>query len=183
LINILPGLNLKSKINSNMATSLKPEYNKIPSAHDMSFGIVVSEWHPAITESLLKAAYDSLISNGANKDNIQVKYVPGSFELTLGAQFFAEYTDVDAVICLGCVIQGETPHFKYICKSVSYGITELNMQYNLPFIFGVLTTSTYDQALERAGGKLGNKGEDAAITAIKMVALHEQMEEDSDQED
>jgi 6,7-dimethyl-8-ribityllumazine synthase len=166
-----------------MATSLKPDYKNIPSARDMSFGIVVSEWHPAITESLLKAAYDSLVSNGANKNNIQVKYVPGSFELILGAQFFAEYTDVDAVICLGCVIQGETPHFKYICKSVSYGIAELNMQYNLPFVFGVLTTNSYDQALERAGGKLGNKGEGAAITAIKMVALHVQMEEESEQED
>jgi 6,7-dimethyl-8-ribityllumazine synthase len=163
-----------------MATSLKPEYNKIPSARDMSFGIVVSEWNPAITESLLKAAYDTLISNGAHPDNIQVKYVPGSFELTLAAQFFAEYTDVDAVICLGCIIQGETPHFKYICKSVTYGITELNMQYNMPFIFSVLTTNSREQAFERAGGKLGNKGEDAAIAAIKMVALNLQMEEESE---
>ena len=163
-----------------MATSLKPSYNQIPPAHDMSFGIVVSEWNPAITELLFDAAYKTLTSNGAIPKNIHVKHVPGSFELTLGAQFFAEYTDVDAVICLGCIIQGETPHFKYICKSVAYGITELNMQYNMPFIFGVLTTNSYDQALERAGGKLGNKGEDAAITAIKMVALHLQMEEEAD---
>ena len=163
-----------------MSTSLKPSYNQIPSARDMSFGIVVSEWNPSITEALLEAAQNTLISCSAVSENIHIKRVPGSFELTLGAQFFAEYTDVDAVICLGCIIQGETPHFKYICKSVTYGLTELNMQYNMPFIFGVLTTNTYEQALERAGGKLGNKGEDAAITAIKMVALHLQMEEEAD---
>ncbi len=86
---------------------------------------------------------------------------------------------MDAVICLGCVIQGETPHFNYICQSAAYGITELNMQYNMPFVFGVLTTNSYEQALERAGGKHGNKGEDAAITAIKMVALHLKMEEEA----
>jgi 6,7-dimethyl-8-ribityllumazine synthase len=162
-----------------MATNLKPVYNQIPSARDMSFGIVVSEWNPAITEALREACYDSLISNGAHPKNIHIKHVPGSFELTLGAQFFAEYTDVDAVICLGCIIQGETPHFKYICKSVTYGLTELNMQYNMPFIFGVLTTNNYEQARERAGGKLGNKGTDAAITAIKMIALHLHMEEET----
>lgn len=163
-----------------MASNLKPTYSQIPSARDMSFGIVVSEWNPAITELLLEGAYNTLTASGAIPKNIHVKHVPGSFELTLGAQFFAEYSDVDAVICLGCVIQGETPHFNYICQSATYGITELNMQYNMPFVFGVLTTSNYEQALERAGGKHGNKGEDAAITAIKMVALHLQMEKDAD---
>lgn len=162
-----------------MSSILKPIYNQIPSAKDMSFGIVVSEWNPAITESLFEASYNALIANGAHPKNIHVKYVPGSFELTLGAQFFAEYTDVDAVICLGCIIQGETPHFNYICQSAAYGITELNMQYNMPFVFGVLTTNSYEQALERAGGKHGNKGEDAAITAIKMVALQLKMEEEA----
>jgi 6,7-dimethyl-8-ribityllumazine synthase len=97
--------------------------------------------------------------------------------LTLGGQFFAEYTDVDAIILLGCVIQGETPHFNYICQSVSLGATNLNMNYNLPVIFGILTTLTEQQALDRSGGKLGNKGDEAAITAIKMVALHRQMME------
>jgi len=163
-----------------MASNIKPTFKEIPSAREMSFGIVVSEWNQPVTDSLFKASYDTLIENGAVAENIHVKYVPGSFELTLGAQFFAEYTDVDAVICLGCIIQGATPHFTYICQSVTHGLTELNMQYNMPFIFGVLTTNTYEEALERAGGKLGNKGADAAITAIKMVALHMQMEEESD---
>jgi 6,7-dimethyl-8-ribityllumazine synthase len=163
-----------------MSTNLKPISDQVPSAKEMSFGIVVSEWNPDITKLLSDAAYNTLVKNGTNPANIHLKSVPGSFELTLGAQFFAEYTDVDAVICIGCIIQGETPHFKYICKSVAYGLTELNMQYNMPFIFGVLTTNTYEQALERAGGKLGNKGEDAAVAAIKMVALHVQMEEEAD---
>jgi 6,7-dimethyl-8-ribityllumazine synthase len=102
--------------------------------------------------------------------------VPGSFELTLGAQFLAEYDDLDAVLCLGCVIQGETPHFTYICQGVTQGITQLNMEYNLPFIFGVLTTLNQQQAIDRAGGKLGNKGDEAAITAIKMAALQRDTE-------
>ncbi|HPS14140.1 MAG TPA: 6,7-dimethyl-8-ribityllumazine synthase, partial [Prolixibacteraceae bacterium] len=93
------------------------------------------------------------------------------FELTLGGQFFAEYTDVDAIILLGCVIQGETPHFDYICQGVTQGAVKLNMDYNIPVIFGVLTTLNEQQALDRAGGRLGNKGDEAAVTAIKMVAL------------
>ena len=113
---------------------------------------------------------------GTGKDNIVIKHVPGSFELTLGAQFLAEYDDLDAVICLGCVIQGETPHFTYICQGVTQGITSLNMEYNIPFIFGVLTTSTHQQAVDRAGGKHGNKGDEAAVTAIRMAALQREME-------
>jgi 6,7-dimethyl-8-ribityllumazine synthase len=105
-----------------------------------------------------------------------VKHVPGSFELTLGAQFLAEYDDLDAIICLGCVIQGETPHFTYICQGVTQGITQLNLEYNLPFIFGVLTTNSQQQAIDRAGGKHGNKGDEAAITAIKMAALQHETE-------
>lgn len=163
-----------------MATNLRPAYNKVPSARDMSFGIVVSEWNPEITDSLLEAAYNTLIANGAIPTDIHVKHVPGSFELTLGAQFFAEYGAVDAIICLGCVIQGETPHFNYVCQGVTHGITEVNLQYNIPVIFGVLTTLTHEQAKERAGGKLGNKGEEAAIAAIKMAALQTEMEEDAD---
>jgi 6,7-dimethyl-8-ribityllumazine synthase len=160
-----------------MSTSLRPTPNQIPSARNMSFGIVVSEWNPEITEALLEGAYNTLISNGAIPANIHIKHVPGSFELTLGAQFFAEYSAVDAVICLGCIIQGETPHFTYVCQGVTHGIIELNLQYNLPFIFGVLTTSTYEQAKERAGGKLGNKGEESAIVAIKMAYLQMEMED------
>jgi 6,7-dimethyl-8-ribityllumazine synthase len=100
-----------------------------------------------------------------------VKHVPGSFELPLGAQFLAEYSNVDAVIILGCVIQGETRHFDYICEGVTQGIKDLNLKYNKPFIFGLLTTLNQQQALDRSGGKHGNKGDEAAITAIKMVHL------------
>jgi len=151
--------------------------NEIPSAKGMIFGIVVSDWNSNITHALLEGAYETLKKHGAKKDNIIVKHVPGTFELTLGAQFMAEYADLDAVICLGCVIQGETRHFDFICQSVTHGITELNMNYNIPFIFGVLTTETMDQATARSGGKHGNKGIEAAVTAIKMAALQKEMEE------
>ena len=107
-----------------------------------AFGIVVSDWNSKITWALLDGAVNTLKAHGADDENIVIKHVPGSFELTLGAQFLAEYDDLDAVICLGCVIQGETPHFTYICQGVTQGITQLNMEYNIPFIFGVLTTDT-----------------------------------------
>jgi 6,7-dimethyl-8-ribityllumazine synthase len=149
---------------------------EVPVADKMRFGIVVSDWNSDITFSLLKGATQTLKKHGVKKDNIVVRHVPGSFELTLGAQFLAEYDDLDGVICLGCVIQGETPHFNYICQGVTYGITKLNLEYNIPFVFGVLTTNTELQARERAGGKLGNKGTEAAITAIKMAALQRDME-------
>jgi 6,7-dimethyl-8-ribityllumazine synthase len=125
---------------------------------------------------LLDGAVSTLKKHGTEERNIVVKHVPGSFELTLGAQFLAEYDDLDAVICLGCVIQGETPHFSYICQGVTQGITQLNMEYNIPFIFGVLTTNNQQQAIDRAGGKHGNKGDEAAVTAIKMAALQKDME-------
>jgi 6,7-dimethyl-8-ribityllumazine synthase len=150
--------------------------DNVPDASDMRFGIVVSDWNSEITWELLEGAVRTLKKHGTGNDNIIVKHVPGSFELTLGAQFLAEYDDLDAVICLGCVIQGETPHFNYICQGVTQGITSLNMEYNIPFIFGVLTTSTNQQAVDRAGGKLGNKGDEAAVTAIKMAALQREME-------
>lgn len=150
---------------------------QIPSAKKMIFGIVVSDWNSDITHALLDGAYKTLIDHGAKEDNILVKHVPGSFELTLGAQFMAEYADLDAVICLGCVIQGETRHFDFICQSVTHGITELNMNYNIPFVFGLLTTNSMDQAIARSGGKHGNKGIEAAVTAIKMAALQKEMEE------
>lgn len=160
-----------------MATRNLSEYDisTIPSANDMKFGIVVAEWNHQITGALAQGALDTLIKHGAKEESITIKYVPGSFELTLGGQFFAEYTDVDAIILLGCVIQGETPHFDYICQSVAEGATHLNLNYNIPVIFGVLTTLNEQQALDRAGGKLGNKGDEAAVTAIKMVELHRQM--------
>jgi len=150
--------------------------SRVPSAGEMRFGIVVSDWNSEITGALLYAAIETLKKYEASDINILVKHVPGSFELPLGAQFIAEYDDVDAVICLGCVIQGETPHFTYICQGITQGITQLNLEYNIPFIFGVLTTDNRQQALDRAGGKHGNKGDEAAVTAIKMAALQRQME-------
>lgn len=142
----------------------------------MKIGIVVAEWNPEITEALYTGAYNTLIQHKAKPDSIIRKSVPGSFELTSGALFFAEYSDVDAIICIGCVIQGETKHFDFICHSVSQGLTNLSIKYNKPFIFGVLTPNDQQQAIDRAGGKHGNKGDEAAVTAIKMVALKQEME-------
>lgn len=148
----------------------------LPSAESMKFGIVVSEWNSEVTESLLKGAVKTLKDAGCPETNIAIKYVPGTFELTLGAQFLAEYTDVDAVIALGCVIQGETRHFDFVCQGVTQGVTQLMVQWNMPIAFGVLTTDNMQQALDRAGGKYGNKGDEAAATAIKMVKLQADME-------
>jgi 6,7-dimethyl-8-ribityllumazine synthase len=161
-----------------MATANLSSYDpdSVPDASDMRFGIVVADWNSDITFSLLKGAEKTLNKHGVSDKNIIVKHVPGSFELTLGAQLMAENDDLDGVICLGCVIQGETPHFTYICQSVTQGITQLNLEYNIPFIFGVLTTGNHQQAVERAGGKHGNKGDEAAITAIKMAALQREIE-------
>jgi len=147
------------------------DIHSVPSAENMKFGIVVAEWNWEITSALAKGAMDTLKRHGATKENISLKYVPGTFELPLGGQFFAELDNVDAVILLGCVIQGETRHFDYICEGVTQGTKDLNLKYNKPFIFGVLTTDNQQQAQDRAGGKHGNKGDEAAVTAIKMVDL------------
>jgi 6,7-dimethyl-8-ribityllumazine synthase len=133
------------------------------------FAIIVSEWNNEVTESLYAGALDTLLKHGAKKENVVRKMVPGSFELTLAAQWMAEKKDIDAVICLGCVIQGETRHFDFICDAVAQGITNVSLKYNKPVIFGVLTPNNQQQALDRAGGKHGNKGDEAAITAIKML--------------
>ena len=143
----------------------------LPSAADMSFGVVIAEWNSEITEALYRGAFDTLIKLGASPEKILKKHVPGSYELPLGAQFFLENGKVDAVICLGCVIQGNTRHFDFICDAVSEGIMNLNLKYNKPVIFGVLTTDTIQQAYDRSGGKHGNKGDEAAVTAAKMVDL------------
>lgn len=134
-------------------------------------GFVVAEWNANITKSLLEAAYQNLLNEGVKGENIIIKSVPGAFELSLGAQYMAQISNIDAVIVLGCVIMGDTPHFDYICQSVSYGITEVGLKYNKPVIFGVLTTLTLEQAQERCGGKHGNKGHEAAMTALKMLAF------------
>jgi 6,7-dimethyl-8-ribityllumazine synthase len=133
--------------------------------------IVVAEWNEEITEPLFQGAQEALISLGLKKQNIVRKNVPGSFELPLAAQWEAEKKDVAAVICLGCVIQGDTPHFDYVCQGVTYGIMKVNLKTNKPVAFGVLTTLNKQQAIDRSGGKLGNKGEEAAVTVVKMLEL------------
>ncbi len=148
---------------------------ELPSAAEMQFGIVVAEWNPEITNALAEAAVNTLKSAGCPEENIAIKYVPGTFELPLGAQFFAEYTDVDAVIVLGCVIQGDTRHFDYVCDGVTQGVTQLSLQCNIPIGFGVLTVNDMQQALDRCGGIHGNKGDECAATVIKMVALQKEM--------
>lgn len=145
------------------------DFNSVPDASGMHFGIVVAEWNQHITESLLKGACDTLEKHGAKQENIVVTRVPGSFELTFGAKVLAENYELDAVIILGSVVRGGTPHFDYVCSSVTHGITELNLMFDIPFIFGLLTTDDMQQAEDRSGGKHGNKGDEAAITAIKMA--------------
>lgn len=147
------------------------EGGKIPNGSGMRIGVVVAEWNIAITGALRDGAIRTLVRNGVKEKNIVLRYVPGSFELTLGAQFLCEDKKIDAVICLGCVIQGETRHFDFICDAVANGVTSVSLKYNKPVIFGVLTPDTLKQAQERAGGKHGNKGDEAAVTALKMVEL------------
>jgi 6,7-dimethyl-8-ribityllumazine synthase len=158
-----------------MATENKnlSHYNleDVPSAEGMKIGIVVSEWNANITENLFSGAYEVLVECGCKSEDIIRKNVPGSFELPLAAQFLLESKNVDAVICLGSVIQGETKHFDYVCQTTSNGIKDVSLKYNKAVIFGVLTDNTMQQAVDRSGGKHGNKGVEASITAIKMVSL------------
>jgi 6,7-dimethyl-8-ribityllumazine synthase len=138
----------------------------------MQFGIVAAEWNNSITDKLLEGACSTLEKHGVKPDHIHVRHVPGSFELTYGVRKLAEgCKSLDAVIVLGCVIRGDTPHFDYVCASVTQGITQLNLQGGIPFVFGLLTTDTLQQAEDRAGGRYGNKGDEAAVTAIKMAAF------------
>ena len=135
------------------------------------FALVVAEWNEEITNALYEGAVAALLEHGVPKKNIIRKTVPGSFELSLGGLLMARKKDIHAVICLGCVIQGETPHFDYICQAVAYGITQANLMTGKPVIFGVLTTSNKQQAEDRAGGRHGNKGEEAALSAIQMLGF------------
>lgn len=145
------------------------DLESVPNAEQMKFGIVVSEWNSNITGKLLEGAVETLKKHGAKPENILVKTVPGSFELTYGANQMLENCDLDAVIILGCVIKGDTPHFDYVCMGVTQGITQLNTLSDVPVIYGLITTLTMEQAEDRSGGKLGNKGDECAITAIKMI--------------
>ena len=143
------------------------------SAQNTRIGIVVSEWNDHITDSLLKGAQESLLEHGIKEENILVKHVPGSFELPLGAKWMLEHSNVDAVICIGCVIQGETRHFDFISQAVADGIMKVGLDFSKPVIFSVLTCNTMEQAEERAGGKHGNKGVEGAVSCLKMLALSE----------
>jgi 6,7-dimethyl-8-ribityllumazine synthase len=159
----------KKKIMAGALSSISGK-SKINLKHK-KFAIVVAEWNDEITEPLFDGAYNALLELGAKKENILRTNVPGSFELPLGAQRMADKKEIDAVICLGCVIKGDTPHFDYICQAVAYGIMKVNLKSNKPVAFGVLTTLNKKQALERAGGKFGNKGEEAALTVVKMLVV------------
>ena len=156
-----------------MATALHnlSEYDTttIPDASNMCFSIVVAEWNPEITGALLEGAVNTLQKHGAIPENIHVKTVPGSFELIYGAHQMTLRGMYDALIILGCVIRGETPHFDYICQGVTAGIARLNTTSEIPIIYGLLTTENLQQAKDRSGGKLGNKGDECAIDAIKMA--------------
>lgn len=143
----------------------------LPSASDMKFGIIVSEWNPNVTEKLLEGVIGTLASQGASSEQIIIHHVPGSFELVYGANLLVQKTNVDAVIVLGSVVRGDTPHFDYVCQGVTQGIAHLNATQSVPVIFGLLTTDNMEQATDRAGGIYGNKGDEAAVTAIKMIAL------------
>ena len=157
-----------------MATANKnlSHYDKatIPNASKFRFGIVVSEWNDSITEGLFQGAYDALIENGALPNNIIRWNVPGSFELIYGSKKMQQQL-VNAVIAIGSVIQGETKHFDFVCEGVAQGIKDLNVLYETPVVFCVLTDNTMQQAIDRSGGKHGNKGTEAAIAAIKMAEL------------
>lgn len=160
-----------------MSTALKGETIPIPNAEGMRFGIVVSQWNREITGKLLEGAVQALKSNGCREEDIETQWVPGTFELPLGAKYFATYGDVDAVIVLGCVIQGDTKHFDYVCQGVTQGVISLQLEECFPVAFGVLTTNDLQQAVDRAGGVHGNKGAEAAETAIVMVENHSKFQE------
>jgi 6,7-dimethyl-8-ribityllumazine synthase len=143
----------------------------LPDAREMRFGIVVSEWNGEITFSLLEGALATLRKNGVKPENIRMVYVPGSFELVYAAKKLSKAFRPDAVIGLGCVVRGETPHFDYVCMGVTQGFAALNAEGDIPYIFGLLTTDTMQQATDRAGGRHGNKGDECAVAAIKAAGL------------
>lgn len=144
-------------------------------ASTYKIGIAVSEWNEQVTESLYAGTVQTFLESGVPKENLVRVNVPGTFELSLAAQWMAKKEELDAVVCLGCVIQGETKHFDFICDAVAHGITNVGLKFDKPIVFGVLTPNTMQQALDRAGGKHGNKGDEAAATALKMLATKERL--------
>lgn len=174
-INTLAGRKQRPDYNHFMSVKSEPsaDFEFLPKekAETIRVGIVVSEWNIRITSALLRKCIETLEKHNISKDNIDLKWVPGSYELPLAAQWMFEYQNMDAVACLGCIIQGETPHFQFISESVALSISQLTLKYNRPAAFGVITADTDQQALDRAGGKVGNKGEEAALAILKMIKL------------
>jgi 6,7-dimethyl-8-ribityllumazine synthase len=164
-----------------MATQNLSGYDKehLPDAQSMRIGIVVSEWNDHITSNLLKGCVEALTDCGVQSRNILVAHVPGSFELATGAQMLFDNHRPEAVICLGCVIRGETAHFDFVCQACASGIQQLALKTGKPVIFGVLTDDSEEQSIARSGGSKGNKGIEAAITAIKMIGLKRELESNS----
>lgn len=158
-----------------MASSLKNlsefDPSALPDGSSFFIGIAVAEWNVEVTSALLSGAIDTLLRAGVKEERIQVMRVPGTFELPLACQWLAEKESMDAVIGLGCVIQGETRHFDFICDATAHAMQEVALKHNKPCIFGVLTTDNQQQALDRSGGKHGNKGDEAAYTALRMLGL------------
>ena len=153
------------------------EYNKdfIPNVADFKIGIVVSEWNDNITLNLLAGAKQALLDNGVKEENIHVKFVPGAFELPLGCQYFCEKGLVDGVVAIGVVIQGETKHFDFVCDGATQGIKDVNLKYNTPVAFCLLTDNNIQQSIDRSGGKHGNKGIECAVACMKMIGLKKDM--------
>lgn len=156
-------------ISSEKIDSKKREFS------NYKIAIIKAEWNANITDKLLEGCKATLLEKGIWENNIKIIEVPGTFELTISSQWLAESKEIDVVIALGCVIQGETPHFTYICEAVAQGLTNVGIKNNKPIVFGVLTTLNEKQAVERAGGNLGNKGSEAAITALKMLLVKKQI--------
>lgn len=152
-----------------MAGILRSSTGKKTTRRPGKTGIVVARWNEEITEALLAGARETLQRAGYKKTDIVISYVPGSFELPLGAQRLAVKKEISGVICIGCLIKGDTPHFDYISQATANGILNVGLKTSKPVIFGVLTTNTRQQAMDRAGGKLGNKGEEAAVSLLEML--------------
>jgi 6,7-dimethyl-8-ribityllumazine synthase len=176
-VNLLALKNLFLEQKANSMSSKNQDFSfynneEVPNAKGLTFSIVVSEWNINITKNLYKGAYDILVECGAVPTDISKYSVPGSFELVYGAKIAAK-SKPSAIICLGSIIKGETRHFDFVSNAVSMGIMDLNLNLDIPVIFGVLTDDTMSQAINRSGGKYGNKGVEAAITAIKMAVLND----------
>jgi 6,7-dimethyl-8-ribityllumazine synthase len=152
-----------------------PVYSLNENSKKKKVGIVVAGWHKEITDAMKDAAKDTILKAGIEPDNIIIQEVPGSFELTLGAQYMIEYLQADAVVVIGCLVKGETPHFHYISEAVTLSLSQLQSRANRPIGYGLLTVESIEQAKDRAGGQHGNKGEEAAHAALFMLSLKEEI--------